>query len=391
MKIVHICLNGPYTENWGYQENLLAKHHKALGHEVHLFAGLTSHTQNGGIVELEETFYTNKDGVLVTRLKPKKILARKLTMFLSLYPLKRELISVGPDFIFVHGLIGSIALLYLRKYKKQHPEVRISVDIHQDFYNSRSSKGLKGILIHGYHIVLNNFFMKCVDKLYYVAPSCLLYIEKYYRIRGKTAYLLPLGSDDEHLTHGNLNNSYLLRKKLNIPEDEIVICHGGKITKQKGTQELVDAFIRLCYDYTNVWLIIFGPILFGESEIEYTITNNNSTKLKYLGVLSVSEYMDVFCESDIAVFPGTQSALWQQALFSGLGLLISEDENYRYLNDNGSVYFYDRSKPDSLYKALKYIVTDSHYKQMKYAAYQSRMRFSYRSIAKSTIDDLGSR
>lgn len=33
-KIVHVCLCGPVTDGWSYQDNLLSKYHKELGYEV---------------------------------------------------------------------------------------------------------------------------------------------------------------------------------------------------------------------------------------------------------------------------------------------------------------------------------------------------------------------
>ena len=39
MKIVHLCLNSPFTEGWGYRENLLAKYHapeQILAHNQYL-------------------------------------------------------------------------------------------------------------------------------------------------------------------------------------------------------------------------------------------------------------------------------------------------------------------------------------------------------------------
>ena len=32
MKVVHICLGGPVTDGWNYQDNLLTKYMKKNGH-----------------------------------------------------------------------------------------------------------------------------------------------------------------------------------------------------------------------------------------------------------------------------------------------------------------------------------------------------------------------
>lgn len=34
MRIVHICLQAPYNDYWGYQDNLLPKYHRKSGHDV---------------------------------------------------------------------------------------------------------------------------------------------------------------------------------------------------------------------------------------------------------------------------------------------------------------------------------------------------------------------
>ena len=34
MKIAHICLCGPYNQDWNYQENLLARQNKIDGNDV---------------------------------------------------------------------------------------------------------------------------------------------------------------------------------------------------------------------------------------------------------------------------------------------------------------------------------------------------------------------
>lgn len=51
MRIVHIAPNAPYNNYWGYQENLLPKYQKKLGHEVILIVSNTEH-KNGKIVEI---------------------------------------------------------------------------------------------------------------------------------------------------------------------------------------------------------------------------------------------------------------------------------------------------------------------------------------------------
>ena len=81
MKIVHIAANAPYNDYWGYQDNLLPKYHKKLGHDVTLIVTNTIH-KGGKIVETDCSDYVLNDGVRVIRLRKKKYPHRSTMMML---------------------------------------------------------------------------------------------------------------------------------------------------------------------------------------------------------------------------------------------------------------------------------------------------------------------
>ena len=49
MKIVHIVPKAPYNDNWGYQDNLLPKYQRKMGHEVTVITTNTMQ-QDGKII-----------------------------------------------------------------------------------------------------------------------------------------------------------------------------------------------------------------------------------------------------------------------------------------------------------------------------------------------------
>lgn len=51
-----------------------------------------------------------------------------------------------------------------------------------------------------------------------------------------------------------------VRKDLGIPEDAFVFAFVGRIVKDKGINELVNAFERISKDYDNVHLLLVGPV-----------------------------------------------------------------------------------------------------------------------------------
>ena len=106
MKIVHIVPCAPYNDNWGYQDNLLPKFHKKIGHEVTTITTNTIH-KDGKIVEINPNDYFLEDGVRVIRLKKKKYYSNFLTNINSKLPVYSYLKQIKPDFIFFHGLIST--------------------------------------------------------------------------------------------------------------------------------------------------------------------------------------------------------------------------------------------------------------------------------------------
>ena len=63
MKVLHLCLTGPYTDGFNYQENMLAKYHTRTGNSVSIIA--SQWEWSGGSVKKYEgpNQYINKDGV----------------------------------------------------------------------------------------------------------------------------------------------------------------------------------------------------------------------------------------------------------------------------------------------------------------------------------------
>ena len=47
MRILHLCLANFYIDNYSYQENMLPKYHKMMGHYVSVIASKVSFDENG--------------------------------------------------------------------------------------------------------------------------------------------------------------------------------------------------------------------------------------------------------------------------------------------------------------------------------------------------------
>ena len=149
MRILHCCLACFYIDNYSYQENILPRYHKLMGHEVKIVASTESFDKNGRITYIDAKRYMNEDGIEVVRLPYVTYIPDKAVKKLRRYKgLWEELNSFKPDFIFIHD-IQFLDIDIIRKYAKKHT-VKIVADCHADFSNSArnfiSRKVLHGIV-----------------------------------------------------------------------------------------------------------------------------------------------------------------------------------------------------------------------------------------------------
>lgn len=103
MKIVHLCLGCFFPDGYSYQENMLPKYHKKLGHDVSVVASLQTFDKNGNVSYMEKASeYRNEYNIPVHRLDYKKPLKiyRKLKRFIGTYA---AIEKTNPDILFIHG------------------------------------------------------------------------------------------------------------------------------------------------------------------------------------------------------------------------------------------------------------------------------------------------
>ena len=117
INIVHLCLQAPYNDYWGYQDNLLPKYHRKLGHNVTVITTNTKH-ENGKIITIEKDDYRLIDGQRIIRLEYKKYKPQYICDAYRYYKIYDLLCEIKPDFIMVHGL-GNISVLQVVKYIKK--------------------------------------------------------------------------------------------------------------------------------------------------------------------------------------------------------------------------------------------------------------------------------
>ena len=103
MRITHLCLACFFPDGFSYQENMLPKYHKKLGHEVSVIASLQTYDKNGHLIYMEgPKVYLNEYDIPVYRLDYKRpvIISKKTKQYIGTY---EALEKTNPEILFIHG------------------------------------------------------------------------------------------------------------------------------------------------------------------------------------------------------------------------------------------------------------------------------------------------
>ena len=377
MKILHLCLANYYWEDMGYQENLLTRYHTRARHKViivtseHIFK-----KERCG----DKDYYINDFGAEVHALKNKFSGALfGLRLFSGLYS---EIEKHAPEIIFVHG--GQfLSLKDVIKYKKKHPEVRIYIDQHADYYNSPVNTFKSRVLakyIYGHYM---RKAVKYTEVFWGVTPWRCTYLNDVYGIPKDKIGLLIMGGDDDIIDFENKDGIRRnIRQALELSDDDFVVVTGGKIDRAKNIHLLMQAVTEL--DNDKLKLIVFGRC---NDEMKPQILSfAEHSSIRYIDWLPAEKVYDYFLASDLAVFPGTHSVLWEQVCACGIPGLYKDWEGMRHVNVCGNSEFLYEDSAEEIKVKLETLLNDrSKYEAMSLAAKSCEDDFKYSEIAKKAI------
>lgn len=381
MKIVHVCLAAFYVEGLGYQENILPQLHAEMGNEVSVLTSDYSFNSKYETIKRDKTDYINSFGIHVKVLDKTKRYGKysKYGDFSNVYD---ELVNISPDTIFVHG--GQfIALKDVLKYCKRNRNVKLYIDQHGDYYNTPVDTWRRKL---AQKIIFGHWMRKAIkytEKFWGVTPWRCQYLHEVYGIPENKIGLLVMGGDDRyiHFDQASMVRENI-RQKLSLDKDDFVIISGGKIDKGKNIHILMQAISEI--DNDRIKLIVFGQ---PNDEMEPIIDEKALDKnIRHIGWLDSTSVYDYFLASDLAVFPGTHSVLWEQACSCGLPGLFKDWEGMRHVNVEDNADFLYNDCVEEIKQKITELYTDKDkYSKMKDSAKKVAVEFSYRNIAKKSI------
>ncbi|WP_022758310.1 glycosyltransferase family 4 protein [Butyrivibrio fibrisolvens] len=383
MKIVHVCLTGPVTDGLSYQDNLLPKYHKRLGMEVSFIASKWIWGRNGKLCKTSDSDYLNADGIKMIRLdiEGKDQLSRKFKRFRGLY---QALCQEKPDVIFCHG-VCFLDSIEIARYCKNHKQVKLYVDNHSDFSNSATNWYSKYIL----HKIIWRYTAHVLDKyairFYGVLPARVDFLVDMYGISRKKCELLVMGADDDLVKIAD-DKILKVRNELGINDNDFIILTGGKIDQAKyQTLLLMEAVNRL--GKKNVKLLVFGSVA---DELKEKFDLLLSDNIIYIGWKNSKELYDYIAASNMVVYPGRHSVLWEQTVAQGKPMVVKHWDGTTHVDIGGNTKFLYEDSVDEIYALIKEIEEKSDiFTMMKNAASSEKKKaFLYSNIAYQSIRDV---
>lgn len=380
MKIINICEY--YMDNWSYQENFLPESQSRLNNDVIVIT-------SDNFPSYVSTKYEGSYNYQIGNVKIRRVNIINNRWEFRFINLDRILEEEKPDLIFIHGfhLLRDKQII---NYKINNPKCTINLDIHADHNNSGLyKKGIKNKLSYyfWYKIYYRNIIKKVlplINKIFCVSPTCELFAKDILNMPKEKLYPLYLGTNIEKIQFNK--KSYfknLIHEKYNIPDDSLIIMTAGKVDRFKNLDRLVKAFVKLRMD--NVHLLIVGSIddYYNDLLKQYVDDNN---KIHLTGWIESNLLNEYFLASDLGVFLGGQSVLWQQAISCGLVIILKYFPGIEYLNNNNSLFVYSDSIDEVT--QLLYIVLNNRKlidSMSKNAVKNGSKLFDYLQIAKQSI------
>ena len=298
------------------------------------------------------------EGVRVVSLNMTRVIS-PIKDIISLINLYLFLIKEKPDIIHTHtpkaGTIGMIASFLARVPVRLHTVAGLPL---------MEVNGVKRFILNFVEMI--TYF--CATKVYPNSNGLKnIILDNKFTIEGKLKVIANGSSNGIDTSHFNpllfnVKEKKVLKDKLNIVESDFVFVFVGRIVGDKGINELVSAFDKLCYVKNDIKLLLVGPY---ENKLDplnrkTKLLINNNKKIISLGYQNdVRVYFSI---SNCLVFPSYREGfpnVVMQAGAMGLPSIVSDINGCNEIIDNNVNGLIVKVKSiNAVYKAMLKISSD---------------------------------
>lgn len=382
---MHICVGGPYTDGFTYQENILTKHHRLLGYDVVIAASPLCFGSDGTVRHASLGRYINGDGVTVVRLpfaRP-EILAKKIK---KVNGLKELLTGEAPDIIFLHG-VQTMAAEDVAHYLKRNEKTKLFVDNHVDESNM-GGKFHRWLIDKKLWRHEGSILIPYASVFYGVLPARVRTLSETYGIPASKCRLLVMGYDDcpdeeEQVKANRLVNSWL--ESENIGASDFILFTGGKIDSHKSEVWTLLRYVASGNLPAGMKLVVFGSVE-REKKSELDELCKVSSQLSYYGWADRYQINALIERADVGVFPGRHSVLWEQTAGQATPLVIKSLKGYEHLDHGGNVWCLGQTIDESsLGRMVKHFEDSKAFSMQKRKSLKGAKSFAYSKIAQESL------
>lgn len=249
----------------------------------------------------------------------------------------------------IHVTVPDCVCLHMIQYARDN-EIPLMGTYHShlieymEYYGAAFVKPLlRDFIVHQY-----SFF----QALYVPTPYTQKFLEKEYGLGKATTKIGIFGRGIDLERFSPACRSTNFRRKLNISDDEVLICWVGRVVAEKRPDIFANVIRRLHARKVRFRAIVVGA---GNFEAELTALPNTD----FLGWMSGDDLSTAYASSDIFFFPSaveTFGNVTLEAAASGLPLVVEADCSGHLVEND--VNGYCCSSEDDFYEATFRLVTD---------------------------------
>ena len=183
----------------------------------------------------------------------------------------------------------------------------------------------------------------------------------------------------------NIDNvNKLLHKEINF-------LYAGRIIRQKGVDNILQAFSELEKKYHNINLYIAGD----GGNLEFLKNNYKHKKIKFLGRLEYDELVKYYRKSDIFLYPplwpeGLPTSILEAGIYKLAVITTDSGGNIEIINDNSNGLVVEKNV-SSLYEAMEKLINNKKLREdLGNKLYKTvSKKFSWENNAKKMLKDMG--
>lgn len=369
MKIVHIAQY--LNPGMGYQENILPSYQQSLGHEVVL---LTSTFSSG--FNKQRKFSAGESREQDFRVVRIPVWGELRDKFVLFRDLDQHLEDEAPDYIF-HHMPTTASIATVSRYKRNHPDVFLAVDNHADLSISISNRCLRTLYYNVFWKTVIKQYDRWIDLYFGVTPARCLFLSEELGASASKIRLLPIGADTRNLELEHARRSF--RQKHGLSDQTLLIIHGGKLTADKQSDRILEAFARI--DHPDIRLILFGSL--EDPRLKSLVAADS--RILHLGWLNRPDTLETLAACDLGIWNTRHTTLLEDCVAVGLPLVLRYYGSTSHLIDDSGIYLYEGSVREIQDRLLLLIQHPNLLSDFRSGASRLKELISYAAVAAESV------